>query len=534
MTGEYLEMGNRNGIIQSTVAVTAITFIIKLLGLIKQAVIAAYCGATIETDAFFIATGILTQLCVVIFSAISISLLTIHTNVLVKEGREKSNDLINGVLRVFLPLSLLLSIAFFFGAPIAAKIFAPSYTGKELSVLIHYIRIMSCAFVLWCYYLIINVVLETDKKFLPGRGQAFFQNVFLIVGAVFLYKKYGMPILVYGFLLSGLAECILVTWCARKQFKLVFHKIHASKETNELIKLALPLIIGSAIYEINDIVDKQISTGLGAGNVSYLTYGGTINEIVTGVVVVSVSTVLFSHFATWIAEGKSEEVGISLRRVIEYLTLIILPIMVMCVIAGDQVVEILYGRGNFDSTDVWLTYGVVIGYALGFVFQAARANIVKVYYAFQDTRRPMINGALSVSINIVLSILLSKIIGVAGIAVATSIAMLIVTGLLLKDIKRYLPTFSIRKSIKECGKGLLAAIVSGSVLLGLRKILPENRYISFIIQGFALVVIYLLMLLLIKSHCINNVKDIVIKKLKHGKGIDKVSSMINKMTDRQG
>ena len=503
-------MQGRKSILLSTITLTGITFFIKLLGLIKQSVLAAYCGASSETDAFFIATGIITQLCVVIFSAISVSLLTIHTNTLVKEGRQKSNELINGVLRVFIPISFGISILFFIGVPIAAKVFAPSYSIEELSVLSHYIRIMSCAFMLWCYYLIINVVLETDKRFLPGRGQAFFQNLFLIISALFLYKKFGMAVLVYGFLLSGLAECVLVTFCARKQFKLVFHKINVSAETRELVKLSVPLIIGSAIYELNDIVDKQISTGLGTGNVSYLTYGGTINEIVTGVVVASVSTVLFSHFATWIAEGNTEEVGANLRRAIEYLTLIILPIMVMCIIAGDQIVAILYGRGNFGSDDVWSTYGVVIGYSLGFVFQAARANLVKVYYAFQDTKRPMINGALSVGINIVLSILLSRAIGAAGIALSTSIAMLIVAALLLKDIKQYLPNFSIRKSINECGKGFVSAIVVALFLFGLRKVLHGNLYATFLVEGIIVVGLYIAMLFLLKSHCVNSIRISVI------------------------
>lgn len=73
-----------------------------------------------------------------------------------------------------------------------------------------------------------------------------------------------------------------------------------------LISLAGPLIVGNAIYEINDIVDKQISSGLGHGGVSVLSYGASINEIVTSLIVTSLSTVLFSHYATWIAEGKIE------------------------------------------------------------------------------------------------------------------------------------------------------------------------------------------------------------------------------------
>ena len=111
-------------------------------------------------------------------------------------------------------------------------------------------------------------------------------------------------------------------------------------------------------------------------------YGASINEIVTTLIIQSVSTVLFSHYATWVAEGEHEKVGDNLKKSIEYLVVLIMPVMVMCFVCGDCIVDILYGRGNFDSSAVTLTTNVVFGYAAGFLFQATRANLVRVYYAF--------------------------------------------------------------------------------------------------------------------------------------------------------
>lgn len=499
----------KKSILLSTIQVTAFTFGIKILGLIKQSVLAAYCGANDETDAFFIATGILVQLCTVIFSAISISFLSIHTKKLVNEGREKANGLVNQVLRIFIPIAIMLSILFYVFAPVFAKIFAPAYSGEKLNDLIFYIRIMSGAFVIWCYYLIINVVLETDKHFLPGKGQGFFQNVFLIIAAIFLYPKFGIVTLVYAFLLSGIMQCILVTVCARKKFKFLFRKIKNEGEVNTLIWLSIPLIVGNAIYEINDIVDKQISTSLGTGNVSLLTYGGTINEIVTGVIVTSVSTVIFSHYATWIAKGEIDRVENNLRKCIEYLTNLIFPIMVMCIIAGDQLVEILYGRGNFGHAEIVGTYSVVVGYAFGFIFQAARANIVKVFYAFQDTKIPMINGVLSVTINVILSLTLSQVIGISGVAVATSIAMFIVTVFLLRSINRYLPNFSIRYSLGECLKGFISGCCALCVVYFLKKVINVNLYVDFCIEGLGCIAIYVIVMVILKSSSILDIYNVV-------------------------
>lgn len=498
----------KKNVIFSTIEVTIITLLIKFLGIIKQSVLAACCGANEKTDIFFIATGILVNLCVVVFSAISISLLTIHTQRLVTEGRESANKLINAVLRIAIPVSIIMSLLFFFGAPFFAKIFAPSYNQEQLQILSRYVRIMSVSFVLWCYYLTLNVVLETDKEFLPGKCQGLFQNVLLIFAAVLLYKRFGISSLIYSFLISGVLECALVTWCVRDRFKFIFGYIDEKEALSKLFEVSVPLILGSSIYEINDIVDKQISTGLGAGNASFLNYGATINEIVTGVIVTSVSTVLFSHFATWIAEKKVDKVEKSLEKTIEFLTVLIFPILVICLVAGDQIVEILYGRGSFGQKEIVATYGVVVGYALGFIFQAARANIVKVYYAFQDSKTPMINGLISVSINITLSVILSKYIGIMGVALATSIAMLIVTALLLKNIRRYLPEFSINKIIPECQKGIISAIVSFFALIGIKNSVNINLYIDFIVEVIVCGGVYLLIMVTLKSKSVHTAVSI--------------------------
>lgn len=503
----------RQSIFISTVQVTALTFGIKILGLIKQVVLATYCGATDETDAFFIATGIIVQLCAVIFSAISISFLSIHTERLIKEGREESNKLVNKILRFFIPLAILLSLIFLLFAPTIAKIFAPAYDDTQLGVLTVYIRIMSSAFVFWGYFLTVNVVLETDKKFLPGKGQGFFQNLFLIIAAVFLFPKYGIVTLVIAFLLSGIIQCVLVTFCARNDFKILFCKIESKGEIKKLLLLAVPLIMGNAIYEINDIVDKQISTYLGSGNVSVLTYGGTINDIVTGVIVTSVATVIFAHYATWIADGQIEKVEDNLTKCIEYLTLIIFPIMIMCIIAGDQLVAILYGRGSFGHDEVLATYFVVIGYAVGFIFQAARANVVKVFYAFQDTKTPMINGGISVAVNVTLSFILSKYIGIAGVALATSIAMFIVTFLLFISVRKYLPSLNLANSLKEIVKGICAAIVTAVMVLLVRRIISASNFGAFIIEGFICVALYCVCLMLLRAKIMSDLL-MLLKKMK--------------------
>lgn len=483
-------MPQKYSIIGSTLQLTVAVFVIKILGLVKKSLIAAVCGATAETDAFFIASEVIVALCTVFFSSISISLLSMHTNRLLKNGRESSNNLINAVLRVFIPIAGIIAVVFVCFSNEISKILAPSYEDAQLQDLAEYIKIMAIMFVFSCYYLIINVVLETDKRFLPGKGQALLQNLFVIIATVLFYPSLGVSVLLWAFVLAGFLQCLQITWNAKNSFQFQF-KISTERESIiKLICLAGPLLVGNAIYEINDIVDKQISSGLGYGSVSVLSYGASVNEIVTSLIVTSLSTVLFSHYATWIAEGNVKRVGNNLKRSLEYLLVIIMPIMVMCFTAGDTIVGVLYGRGNFDVEAITRTNSVVIGYAAGFFFQAARANIVKVYYAFQDTKAPMINGAISVCVNVALSIILSKFMGVAGISLATSIAMLLVTILLLPGVRKYIPSFSLDSCFIDGLKVLIATGIVGITAFFIRRTLSTSIYISFLIMGSYIVVAY--------------------------------------------
>lgn len=480
-------------ILSSTVKVSIILFIIKLLGVIKQSIIASIGGTTLETDAYFIATGVVSAFCVVFFSAISITLLSMYSECLVDFGQDEANGLITASIYILVPVAAVLSTVFASFSKIVAKILAPSYTGAQLSTLASYLEIMAVMFVFTCYYLIINVTLEANKQFLPGKFQSLFQNLFVIIAALTLYEKIGVQVLLYAFLLAGVVQCIQITWNARKIFKIRPCSKRNFQSVKQLLTIAFPLIAGNAIYEINDIVDKQISSGLGEGSVSVLSYGASINEIVTTLIVSSVTTVLFSHYATWAAEGKKHEIENNLKQSMKYLLLFILPVMIVCLVCGDYIIRVLYGRGSFDDASVRRTSGVVIGYTIGFFFQAARANIVKVYYAFQDTKTPMKNGAIAVATNVTLSLVLSRFLGIAGIALSTSLAMILVTLLLINDIKKFFPEFSLKSEYKEYCKMLIAAIFVSTLAFVVKKLLPIHYFGSLVIIGCFVVAFYTLL-----------------------------------------
>lgn len=492
----------KENIVTSTIRVSVIVVVIKILGFIKQVIIASRFGASLETDAFFISTGVINSLANVLFSAISVTLLSLYTQKVVEKGKEKANLLISATIKKFIPISIVIFLLFFILAPKIGKILAPTYDGYILELLASYIRIMAGSFVLNCYYLTINVILESNKSFLPGKVQAFFQNLFLIIAALFFSDEFGVKALVIAFILAAVAQCIFITFCVKNTYHFSWNTIESNGDVSKLIRLSIPLILGNAVYELNDIVDKQIASGQGNGMASILSYGASINEIVTTVIIMSLSTVLFSYYATWVARKECKKIEENIKKSMEYLVLFIVPIFSVCLLSGEDIVRILYGRGNFGDSEIRETYAVLIGYAIGFIFQASRATTVRVFYAFKDTKIPMINGVISVAVNIVLSIWLSRIIGVAGVSWATSISMAFASCQLFYYLSKYIKGFSLKSSLPEYAKAIVGGIISSIIVYILKINIEINYLLSFIICGAATVLAYFFLLLIFRSKCI--------------------------------
>ena len=125
----------------------------------------------------------------------------------------------------------------------------------------------------------------------------------------------------------------------------------------------------------------------------------------------------------------------------------------------------------------------------------------------------MINGMISIVCNITLSFVLSKFIGISGVSLATSIAMLIATILLLRDIKKYLPGFSVRQCCSEIVKGVAAATVSALVLVIIKKcIINHSILFALIAEGGAVAIVYCISLFMLKSKSTNDVLIIIKNK----------------------
>lgn len=487
----------------STGALTTVALIVKGIGFIKQATIAAYFGVGMDIDIYFLASGIVANLVFAIDTALRTVVLPMYSNKKEKEGDFEASKLISSFLVSFTLVSTTISIIVIVIAPLLAKLIAFTYDDTSLHTLSNYIRIISISLVFSVIATIFTAVLNANRQYIFAKVTSIFQSLIAIFSVVLFYKQIGILSLVVSipvaYFLQSLVTCIFTYKTTSVKLSLQT----SSNDTKTALSRMFPVLIGSATVQINQIVDKMISSSLETGSVSALSYSGTLYDFVSTVFIASAITVLFTELSSTTAINDLDNHKILLRKGISFLALLTVPITVITVMFSVDIVAIVFQRGKFGSNATTLTSIALAGYAIGFLFYGIRELIARSFYSLGNTRMPMINSIVAVTVNIVFSIILSRFIGVGGVALGTSIAAIqsvFFLGFKLKKQLNGLGMKAILPTLTKVGISALSMIFVlyffGTMPLVV-EISPLLRFISATIIGFA---VYIIMLKILKCN----------------------------------
>ncbi len=453
-------MEKKSGIVKSTSYVMIVLVVVKIIGFLKQAVIAAYFGTSIDMDLYLIASDFITEVGTVFFSSLSVNFLTMFVQLLVKKGKKEADVLLSNTLIFFIPVAVaIIMVIWIFTDPISALI-ASGYGAAQRKIVGKYIRIVSIVIINICISNICTAVLEGEKIFLPGKFVGIIQSVCLVIACVGFSGQHGIYSILYGIIAYYIIQNIFLLYFVFRDNKFCVRQFWKDKRVVELVKLCLPLFISNAVVQINIIVDKSIASHLESGSVAALSYSNFLFQAVHSIVIGSLCTVVFSYFSTYVATKEHNKIVDILRKGTADLLLLLLPLSVVFLVNAETIVRVIYARGAFDEKSVTATTYAFIGYTIGIIFVTVRDLLVRAHYAFQDTKRPMLNGMLGVVINIVLSAILANYVGVFGIAVADSVSYFVVLLLAMKTIKKHLNNYKLFGGWEVPLKMAVAAILS--------------------------------------------------------------------------
>lgn len=467
---------------KTAVIIMLITIISKLFGFSREIVLSYFYGASNVTDAYLISMTIPSVIFGFIATGISTGYIPMYSQIEKEGGSKESNKFMSNLINILLVLSTILVIfALIFTQPIV-KIFASGFEGGTLKLAIRFTRVSLVSMYFVGIVSIFIGYLQLSGNFVIPALVGFPLNIVTIL-AIIASSKGNPIILAIGTVISVVAQLLFMLPFVRKQgYRHKWILDFRNPNIKKMLYIVIPVMLGASINQINVLVDRTIASGLAVGGISTLNYANKLNRFVQGIFVSSIVVVLYPMISKMVSEGDEDGLKKSVAEAITSVNLLVLPATVGMMFFAEPIVSLLFGRGKFDNAAVAMTTSALFFYAIGMVGFGLREVLSRTFYAFQDTKTPAINAAIAVVINIVLNLILSRYLGIGGLALATSISAIIGTGLLFVSLRKKIGPFG----FKEMSVSFLKILIA-SLAMGLIAIIFFNRVKIGVSESLALI-----------------------------------------------
>lgn len=472
--------------------VSGATFVSRVLGYIRDMLIAHGFGAGLAADAFFVAFRIPNMARELLGEgALSAAFIPVFTETLTKRGRPSAFRM---AAAAFWMLSLILVVICAVGivsAPILVNLMALGWRvdPEKLALTIDLTRMMfPYLFFIGLTALMMGILNALGHFAAPAFSPALL-NISIIVSLLVLGPRLEKPVyaLAYGVLGGGCLQLLFQFPPALRRGVILTRKGEWRDPALPRIgRLMAPGVAGLASTQLNIFITTLLATFLVQGSVSYLYYAFRLIHVPIGLVGVAMATAVLPTMAAAAAQQSPEDVRKTLVFALRFSLFLTVPALLGLAIYRHTIIRLLFERGEFTGAATAATAQVLLGYSLGLCFFVVNRVLVRAFYAFQDTVTPVKAGAIAVASNIVFSLLLMRPLQATGLAVATSLASMVNFSLLVVFLRKRLGSLGGGVLARSLQKTALAGLCMAGTLLALQILLPslEGRGVGLEITRF--------------------------------------------------
>ena len=455
---------DKNKLAKAAGIIMFISLISRVIGLLRETLIASSFGTTYQTDSYLMALQIPTILFGIIGVAITTAFIPILSETNKKSGREEMFKFANSVMNLLLIFSVILFVLGFLFTPNLVNILAPKFQGrtKDLTLILTKLSVINLLFLsLNSGY---TAILQSMDEFTAPALVGIIMNVPIIV-YILIGNKHGVVGLTIATLIGdGLQILIQIPWLIKNKYKYNFKVNLKDERLKRLLFLIGPVIIGTSVNQINTLVQTNMASGLSEGSIAALDYANKLFQMLYFTFAAAIVTVIFPALSR---EGRSTDFTIfkeHINNAVNNINLIIMPTSLALMILRIPIISLLFKHGAFDQRALEITSQALLFLTIGMVFWGVRDVFNRAFYAIQDTKTPMKNGALGVIFNIILSIILVKLMGIGGLTLATSLSAMFCCILLIKDLRKKIGEVNGMKILSSSIKIFAAALIMGVII----------------------------------------------------------------------
>lgn len=450
---------------RTTLAVTLVIFASKALGFLRDVISAGYFATGMERDAYSSAYTLFYVPVLLFNSCITSTIVPLYIEAKNKSGIRAANHFASNCLNLFAAFALGAGVLMMLAAGPLVKLVFGGFAGVpgKLDLTADLLRVMLPSLLFVVGSIVLTSILNANEHYLAAQLTGFPLSVSLIVATVAFAPRYGIRATAWGVFAAGILQMLILLPSASSCLRYSPRMRLGDKRFRRMMILAVPAILSMAVNELNHIVDKSLASYLNPGDPSAMDYAYRLVQFVIGVLAVPITTIMFSRLSQQAAAGDKKGVVAILTQSTEVLTMILLPVTVIAAALSRDIITLAYMHGNFGKDAMLVTSGVFFFYIVGILGFGLRDVFNRAFHALQDTKTPMLGSVVTVALNIVLNVLLSRVMGVNGLALATSISCAVGALLLVFLLKKRMGA---RLRMGDTWRELVKIILSAAACLG--------------------------------------------------------------------
>jgi len=465
-------------IVKSAAGMSLVTFVSRIFGLMREWLRGYLLGTSGSSDAFamaFLFPNLLRRL--VGEGALMAAFVPVISDYREHESRKELEDFVYSFFTLLLFILLGIVVVTISAAGIL-RFLLPQFAKVEgkLELTVRLTRLMFPYILFISLAALSQAILNAHRVFVPSATTPILLNISIISFGLLASRYFSDPAyaLGIGVLVGGVIQ-FFFQWpfLMKRGIRYRFRFHFRNRGVIKVLRLMVPGAFGAGVYQINVLVSEFIAAFLEEGSVAALRFSTTLIELVLGIFVISLTTVILPVLSEKSSKGDPEGMMESLRYALRLVFIITLPATFGLIILRFPLVTMLFRYGRFTEKSVEMVASALIFHAIGLVGIGATRVVVQMFYSMKDTKTPVYVAAGVMAVNIGLCILLSGPLRLGGIALASSVSAFCNVFSLLYLLRMRVGRILDRSVILSFVKSLSASLALAALLWYLLRLLQD-------------------------------------------------------------
>ena len=489
--------------LKSAVILFLCTILSKILGFLRELVVAYKFGAGSISDAFVTTNRVPT----ILFSALSVAIGINFIPVIMGISESKKQDKFASNLINVSIILMLAGIALMICFPdVILTIFAGGLNQEAHGYAVVMLTITAFSIIPIVLSQIFQSYLQTKNRFASTGLTGIVCNVVVILFTL-VASENTYQLLSVGTLISNLVMMVILIIELRYTGFRYSPVVNLKDENIKLmVILTAPLVIETLTSELNAVVDSNMASRLASGTITSLSYANNLVKMAHVMIATTIITIVFPKFSKFFSQHNIAELKKQFVYYGDVLSVALTPISLLMIVLAEPIVEFLFLRGSFDQEAAVVTGQSMIWYAIGIFPLGMKSYVIRMYYALKDTKTPSKYAVIALAINIILNFVFITPLEHIGLALSTSIASTISYLLLVWKLAPILSFDFFEQSVKRIVKILFASVVPGIVICLLYNFFLNNlsSLTALILLGSLYCVLYGLLLCFMRYYLVSD------------------------------